>query len=273
MNALLKSLFEHPSVIAGVVALAALYAGAALLMGRRPRERELASFIAALLVLLFAQGPIDELADRRLFFIHMFQHFLQTLVIPPLLLLGTPDWMLRPILMQRYVRPIARCFTRPLITFSLFTALLVAVHNPGIFDRMCREEGFHIAVHLAFMTTGTLLWWPLLSALPEFPRLSYPAQVLYLFLLLIPMSAVAAPVTLATSVIYPWYLEASHPWGLTALDDQVLGGLVMWVGEGLYLMCVFSGIFFRWARRDDRDQPVVHASYLEVLTPRDRPAI
>ena len=94
------------------------------------------------------------------------------------------------------------------------------------------------------MAAGILLWWPILSPLPELPRLSYPAQILYLFLLMIPMTAVAAPITLATRVIYPWYTEGAHGWGLKPLDDQVLGGLIMWIGQGTYLMFVFTFIFY-----------------------------
>ncbi|MBP1686521.1 MAG: hypothetical protein H6Q33_2664 [Deltaproteobacteria bacterium] len=113
-----------------------------------------------------------------------------------------------------------------------------------------------VALLLLLMITGTIMWWRLLSALPELPRLTYPAQTLYLFLLLIPMAAVSAPITLALQVIYPWYLEGPHPGGLTPLADQVLGGLLMWVGAGLYFMCVFSMRFFRWTQREDRDVPV-----------------
>jgi len=107
------------------------------------------------------------------------------------------------------------------------------------------------------MAAGVLMWWPLLSPIPEIPRLSYPAQLLYLFAMLIPMAAVAAPITLANSVIYPWYLEGPHPFQITPLADQVLGGLLMWVGAGFYFIGVFTVIFFRWARYEDRDQPIL----------------
>jgi putative membrane protein len=253
-------MFAHPSVVIGTAFLGAMYAGACVFTGRRPNWRQTVAFALALFVILVAHGPIDELADRRLFFIHMFEHFLQTLVIPPLLLLGTPDWMLRRWVLSRPIKPIAKFFSKPVISFSIFAAVLVAVHNPPIFDLMCRDESFHIAVHLTFLASGTVLWWPLLSPLPEIPRLSYPAQVMYLFLLMIPMSAVAAPITLAHHIVYPWYAEGPHPWGLTAHADQVLGGLVMWVGQGLYVMCVFSAIFWRWARYEDRDLPAVASS-------------
>jgi putative membrane protein len=157
------------------------------------------------------------------------------------------------------------------IAFLIFSAVFVTAHFPPVFDRMCRDEDFHIFLHLMFMASGVILWWPILSPLPELPRLSYPAQILYLFLLMIPMTAVAAPITLATRVIYPWYSEGAHGWGLKPIDDQVLGGLIMWIGQGTYLMIVFTFIFYRWQQREDRDIPVVPPSTvpeLRVVRPR-----
>jgi len=72
-------------------------------------------------------------------------------------------------------------------------------------------------------------------------------------------------------VIYPWYTEGAHGWGLKAIDDQVLGGLIMWVGQGTYLMIVFTFIFYRWSQREDRDisvPPAAPAPELRVLRSR-----
>ena len=246
----------HPSVIVGVLALALLYGAAAASIGRRVLLRQVAAFTGALATLFFAlNGPVDALADERLFTAHMAQHLLLALVMPPLLLLGTPGWMLRLLLQKRAVMGLARLITHPIVAFALYNGFLAAIHTPPVFEWMVRDEGVHIATHLLLMITGTIMWWPLLSPLPELPRLPYPAQTLYLFLLLIPMAAVSAPITLASDVVYPWYLEGPHPWGLTPLADQVLGGLLMWVGAGLYFMGVFSLMFFRWAQQEDRDEP------------------
>ena len=253
----LDFLGEHPSIPIGCALLAALYSGAGWLMGRRPSRRQAAWFALALGVIFFTHTVIDEFADDRIFFMHMLQHLLQTFVIPPLLLLGTPDWMLKPWVLSRPLRPVARFMTRPLVAFLIFSAVFVSAHFPAVFDLMCRDENFHIFLHLCFMASGVLLWWPILSPLSEMPRLSYPAQILYLFLLLIPMTAVAAPITLANSVIYPWYLEGPHGWGIKPMDDQVLGGLLMWIGQGTYLMGVFTAIFFKWSRKEDQDIPAL----------------
>ena len=106
--------------------------------------------------------------------------------------------------------------------------------------------------------TGLILWFPLLSPLPEYPRMSYPMQIMFVFLLTIPMTAVAAPITMAQSVLYSFYFAGPHPLGLTPEADQVLGGLIMWIGQGVYLMFVFSAIFFRWAQRDDEEMPPIN---------------
>jgi putative membrane protein len=248
------------SVIAGVAALGIAYGAAMVVLQRRVSRRQGAAFAAALATIVVALGPVDALAEQRLFSAHMFQHLLLTLVMPPLLLLGVPSWMLRPPLRWRPLRCVARVVTHPVVAFALYNGLLAVVHTPLVFERMMRDGTVHVATHLALMVGGTLMWWPLLSPLPELPRLSYPGQTLYLFLLLIPMAAISAPITLAADVIYPWYQAAPHPWGLTPLADQVLGGLLMWVGAGLYFMGVFSAIFFRWAQRDDRDEPALLAA-------------
>jgi putative membrane protein len=265
---------EHPSIAIGCATLAILYYVACRLTGRRPTRRQAAWFALALGVIFYTHTGIDEFADDRIFFMHMLQHLLQTLVIPPLLLLGTPDWMLRPWVMSRPVRPFARLFTKPVVAFMVFSGVFVSAHFPVVFDYMCRDEDFHIFLHLCFMVSGVLLWWPILSPLPELPRLSYPAQIMYLFLLMIPMTAVAAPITLATSVIYPWYLEGPHGWGIKPMEDQVLGGLLMWIGQGAYLMGVFTAIFYKWSRQEDQDLPAVTESArrrLQVVGPT-RPA-
>jgi putative membrane protein len=168
--------------------------------------------------------------------------------------------MIRPWILRRPIEPIARIVTKPVVAFLIFSAIFVTAHFPPIFDRMCRDEDFHIFLHLLFMASGVILWWPILSPVAELPRLSYPAQILYLFLLMIPMTAVAAPITLATRVIYPWYTEGTHGWGLKPLADQVLGGLIMWIGQGTYLMIVFTFIFYKWSQLEDRDTPVLPAS-------------
>jgi len=250
-------LHVHPSVVIGVLALALAYGLAAMAAGRRPERRTLVAFGAALAVIFLALGPVDGLADHRLFMAHMGQHMLLSMVMPPLLLLGIPGWMVRPLLQWRPSARLARVLVHPLVAFVLYNGYIAVLHTPPVYELMLRDEAIHITLHIGLMVTGTVMWWPLLSPVPELPRLPYAGQVLYLFLMLVPMAAVSAPITLASSVIYPWYLEGPHPFGIAPLTDQVWGGLLMWVGGGTYFMAVFSAIFFRWARREAHEAPPV----------------
>ena len=135
--------------------------------------------------------------------------------------------------------------------FALYTTVFSIWHVPAFYDLMMRNHDVHIVTHLMFMVTATLLWWPVMSPIPELPRLPYGPGMLYLFLVGIPMQLVAALITLSDTVLYPWYSVTAGTWGLSPLDDQRLGGLIMWVPGNLYLFLAIGVLFFRWARESE----------------------
>ncbi|MGH7934392.1 MAG: cytochrome c oxidase assembly protein [Candidatus Binataceae bacterium] len=261
-----------------ILALGVVYIAASLWMNRWPSSRQAGSYCFGLLSIFFAlTGPLDQLTNERLFTAYILQQMILVLVAAPFLLLGLPDWMLRPVFTNRWLAPFWRRVTRPLVTFLIFSAVFALIHYPAVCDRICHVQQFYGGIRALLVVTGLLLWWPLFSPLAEFPPLSYPLQVMYLFLLTIPMIAVAAPITLADSVLYMFYRGGMHPWGLTPLDDQVMGGLLMWVGQAFYVMTVFTTVFIRWSKSDDDHQPIlankptVAATQIQALRPHDRP--
>ncbi|HEY3279335.1 MAG TPA: cytochrome c oxidase assembly protein [Gemmatimonadales bacterium] len=240
----------HPSVVLGLVLLGGLYV---YWGGLKAPRRQVASFAGALLVLLVAlNGPLHDLSDCCLFSVHMAQHLVLTLVFPPLLLYGTPAWVVRPVLGPRWVRTVARVVTRPLVAAALFTAPIVLWHVPRFYEAALRHHNLHILQHLVFLATAVVMWWPILSPVPELPRLSYPGQMLYLFLLGIPMSVTGALITLSDQVLYPFYAAAPRVWGVGVLADQQIGGLLMWVPGGLVLWLAMTVVWFRWAAWEER---------------------
>ena len=240
----------HPSVVIGLALFGGLYV---YLGGLTSARRHVASFVGALVVLFVAlNGPLHNLSDTYLFSAHMAQHLLLTLVFPPLLLYGTPAWVVRPLLRPRGVMAVARVVTRPLAAASIFTAPIVIWHVPALYEAALRHHGLHIAQHLVFLTTAVIMWWPVLSPLPELPRAQHLVQMLYLFLLGIPMSITGALITLSDSVLYPFYAAAPRVGGLSPLDDQQIGGLLMWVLGGLMLWIVMTVIWFRYSVWDQR---------------------
>ena len=252
----------HPSVMAGLVLLGGLFV---YLGGLKAGRRHVASFAASLLVLFVAlNGPLHNLSDTYLFSAHMGQHLLLTLVFPPLLLYGTPGAAVRRLLRPRWLMALARVVTRPLLAAAVFTAPIVLWHVPAFYEAALRDHNLHIVQHLVFLTTAVIMWWPVLSPVPELPRLPHLLQMLYLFLLGIPMSITGALIALSDRVLYPFYAAAPRVGGLSPLDDQQIGGLLMWVLGGLMLWIVMTVIWFRysvWDQRADAETKVPEEAY------------
>ncbi|HEX9606493.1 MAG TPA: cytochrome c oxidase assembly protein [Gemmatimonadaceae bacterium] len=242
----------HPSTVIGIAALAAIYVWAGKALHQRTSVAERSFFFSGLL-LMFASlnGPIHDLSDDYLFSAHMVQHLLLTLAVPPLLLAGVPGWMLRPVLSRPQIAPIARFLTRAPICFVVFTLVIAVWHLPPFYNAAMANHNLHILEHLMFMGAAVLMWWPLMSQLPEFPRLAYPGQMLYSFLLSIPMSIVAVYIAMADHVLYPAYSGAPRVLPLSPLEDQLLGALIMWIPGGIIFIIIMTVVFFKWNARGE----------------------
>ena len=247
-----------PTVVAGVAALGVLYV-AALRRGRaqgRPvKGVQIVSFFAGLAVLLGSlTGPLHDLADYYLFSAHMVQHLLLVFAMPPLLLYGTPGWMLSPLLRHPLVLSLGRRLTRPSGAFASFNLVLVAWHLPPLYNLAMDHHVVHIVQHLMIMVASVILWWPVMSPSQELPRAPYPVQMLYLFVVGLPMVVVSIFITMAGSVLYPKYAAAPRVWeALTPHADQHLGGLIMWIPGGLVFLIAISVVFFRWQAAGGQD--------------------
>jgi putative membrane protein len=242
----------HPSTVIGIAALGTLYIWAAKALHRRTTIAQRSFFFSGLLVMFASlNGPIHDLSDDYLFSAHMVQHLLLTLAVPPLLLAGTPGWMLRPLLSRKRISPIAQFLTRAPICFVAFNLVLAGWHLPPFYNAAMANHNLHILEHLMFMAAAVLMWWPLLSQLPEFPRLAYPGQMLYSFLMSIPMSIVAIYIAMADHVLYPAYSGAPRVLPLSPLEDQLLGALIMWIPGGIIFMIIMTVVFFKWNARGE----------------------
>jgi putative membrane protein len=246
----------HPSTVIGLAALAALYLWRARSIdAEHPLSvaRKISFFSALLVIFGSLNGPIHDLSDTYLFSAHMVQHLLLTMLMPPLIIYGVPGWMLRPLLRNRAVSAIARRVTKPVACFVIFNLVIAVWHLPVFYNAAMANHNIHIVEHLMFMSAAVLMWWPITSQLPELPRLSYPGQMLYCFLMILPMSIIAIYISMAEQVLYPAYSVAPRISSLSPLDDQLLGGLIMWVPGGLLFMLIMTVVFFKWAARGEDD--------------------
>jgi putative membrane protein len=259
-----------PSIVVGVGVLGAAYLAACLWRrrlhpGARVEPLKVTSFTGALLVLFGAlTGPLHDLSDYYLFSAHMIQHMLLVFALPPLLLYGTPGWMVRPMLRDTGWLRLGRSLTRPAGAFATFNLVLVAWHLPPLYNLAMDRHPVHIVEHLMIMAAAVILWWPVLSPLAELPRAAYPIQLLYLFVVGLPMVMVAIFIAMAETLLYPFYSASPRLWPwLTPRVDQHLGGLIMWIPGGFVFLLALAVVFFRWqaAGADDAALPAVEAPH------------
>jgi putative membrane protein len=223
----------EPSVVVGCTILAIGYL---VLVRRRGFHRAPYFFAGVALLLLDLVSPIDTLADGYLLSAHIVQHFLLALVIPPLLLLGTPRFDLGSL------TKLERALGQPPISWLLGVGTMLAWHIPVLFNAALANENLHIFQHLSFLVTGTIFWWPILGPLKN-QHLTPLGAVSYLFGACLCCSLLGAFLTFGPVGLYPAYVGY---WGLDPKSDQQLAGVLMWVpGCFVYLSGIVSTVL-RW---------------------------
>jgi putative membrane protein len=248
----------HPTLVLAIAGLALSYAIGVLVVGARRRESVTAGQavlfgLGITVLLLTLNSPLHHLSDDYLFSAHMAQHLLLTLAVPPLLLLGTPGWLIRPSGdLATALSGFGRRFAYPILAFAVFHAVFALVHFPVIYDAVFGSEGLHRLTHVVLLLTAVLTWLPLTSPVPEIlPRLGQPSQMLYCFVQTLPGLLVGSLLTLGDRVLYRHYGPKPLELGISPVADQQLGGLLMWVAGGTFWLIVLTVIFFVWADREE----------------------
>ena len=227
----------EPTVLAGMLALAAGYVW--LLRSRlqpaswSPMAR--VYFAGGLLVLFLAlSSPIDTGGDRYLFSLHMLQHLLLAMVVPPLLLLGLPEqW-----------RVFDRLHVSPLAANIIFNLVLAVWHLPFLYETTLRHEPIHVLEHLSFLAAGLLFWWPIVEPSARARAMTVVGKIAYLGFAGVPPTILGLAFILSQTVIYPFYAAAPRVTPLSPLDDQLIAGLIMFgLGNLIYFVAIWI-IFF-----------------------------
>ena len=186
-------------------------------------------------------SPIDHFSDE-LFWVHMTQHMLIVMVGAPLVLLGAPMIpMLRgvprelrrqlviPIAKSLPVRAFLRTVTRPLVAWPLYTFIIIGWHFSAFFEAALENEALHNLEHVLFALGAYVFWWNIIDPHPLRSNLSYLARIPYIFLSVVPAFTLGAFLTFAASAWYAPYEITAPLHGLSALEDQQLGGVIMWI--------------------------------------------
>lgn len=258
-----------PTLI-GFVILGYLYIkGLRAFKGKSPVRRwQLACFSCGLFVNILALSPpIDPLSDR-LFFAHMIQHLLIVNVGVPLMLFGVPfyvimrgasPWWRRrvilPVMRSSFARGTHRVLLFPLVALFLFEGNYWFWHVPRFYNMALLHDGIHLVEHFLMAITAMYLWRSIIDPYPLRSPLPMGFRLLFLGFIMTLDSILAAGLSFSTEV---WYAYEGIPmprwWAdrWSHLDDQRLGGLIMWVPGGVLLFLSMTICFFVWADREQR---------------------
>jgi putative membrane protein len=206
-------------------------------------------FTAGLLVLWLATDwPIGALGAGYLLSVHTAQWILYTLVVPPFLLLGVPEWLPRAARAESRTGRALRLLARPVVALLITDAILLASHLPPVVDGFRRTQFGSFAVDLAWLIGGLAMWWPVLAPNPSISRVSYPWKIGYLFLGTIVPVVPAAFLTYADYPVYALYELAPRVHNISAIADQQAAGLIMKAVADPIVWFAMAVVFFRWQR-------------------------
>jgi putative membrane protein len=212
-------------------------------------------------------SPLHPLG-RELFSLHIAQHEVLILLAAPLIVLGRPGigltWSI-PVKAHRLIagfttskvwKSVSRTLARPVVTCAILAVALWVWHVPALFQATLANRTVHAAQHLSLFLSAALFWWSLFQV--KRGPATYGVGVLYLFITSIHSGILSALIAFADSAWYPVYGNTTQSWGLTPLEDQQLGGLIMWIPAALVYL--FAAIVFviGWLRESgDRSVELV----------------
>jgi putative membrane protein len=259
----------HPDVWLLIGAIAAGYSLALKRLGPRLAPTgsaivtrfQISTFSAGLLALWVASDwPIHDLGERYFFWVHMVQHTTYAIIAAPLLLMGTPAWLARWLLSPRWLLRIVRYLSRLIPATIIFNLVIIITHVPVVVNASLHHALLHFAIHALIVVSSLIVWMPLLSPLPEVPRLQPLARMLFLFLQSVVPTVPASFLTFGDRPLYKFYETVPRLWGLSALDDMRFAGLIMKVLVGFSLWITITVVFFRWYNAEETRPPARHVS-------------
>ncbi|SAK95557.1 membrane protein [Caballeronia temeraria] len=257
----------EPWIVAVLAASLTLYLAGYLKLrkrgaqGRRERTAKLIAFAAGWSTLFVALvSPLHALSEW-LFSAHMMQHELFMLVAAPLLVIGRPlaVWLwafpanararIGAATRSRWIKLPWRFLTLPVVAWTLHAAALWCWHAPRFFEAALARPGIHTLQHASFLASALLFWWTVFGRASEAQGASNAHAMLSLFTTMVHTGALGALLTLAPGVWYPSCIETTRALGFDPLQDQQLGGLVMWVPGGLAYLIGGLLVGARWLMR------------------------
>jgi cytochrome c oxidase assembly factor CtaG len=253
--------FADPAVLAPILLMVGIYVRlfreARRETGGRGAEAWRAiAFAGAVLALLGALvTPVEGLGEDYLFSAHMLQHVLLGDIAPLLLLLSLSRVILRPVTrrlmrVERALGPLAS----PPVAIVVWLGTMYLWHVPALYDAAAEHAALHALEHLSFFAAGIALWWPLVQPVPMRRGLTGLQPLGYIAAAKGGLAALGLVLAWSSTAHYPWYEDAPRIWGLSAVEDQNVAGVIMMVEQSMTLVLVMVWVFVRMLSRSEQEE-------------------
>ena len=250
-----------PAVLAPLLLLVVLYvrrfrAARREAGGRGAGPLQAIAFAGAMLALLAALvTPLDGLGEDYLFSGHMLQHVLLGDIAPLLLLLSLSRVIMRPLTrrltaVERALGPLAH----PATGLVVWLVVMYAWHVPALYDAAAESPLLHALEHATFFAAGVAVWWPLIQPVPMRRRLEGMWPLAYIGAAKFGLAALGLYLTWSQDALYPHYEQAPRIWGLSAVEDQNVGGAIMMVEQSVVLAIVLVVLFVRMLAHSEEEE-------------------
>ncbi len=246
-----------PGLLVTLALALGLYLRGWLKLRTRDRRRwnigHLAAFLGSLAAIgLALASPIEPLAGFLLW-VHMVQHLLLMMLAPPLLWLANPLFPLlsglpepvriywaRPLLRSHRLRRWLAWLAHPRVALPVYVAVTWLWHVPRLYESALRSTAWHYGEHVCFLAAALLFWYPVVRPYPSRPRWSRWLLIPYLIAADVQNTVLSAIFAFAAQPLYPYYSDVPRLGGLSALEDQRIAGVLMWVpGSVAFLLPMF----------------------------------
>lgn len=273
-----ENIFEYkfdwdPTLIFFLVMLILYIRGLQSFKRKPVRSWQIAAFFTGVIINMAALSPpIDPLSDR-LFFMHMIQHMMIILIGSPLMIMGAPfnviirslkPWTRRrvyfPFVKNIIVRNVHGFFSVPLVSLIVFNLNFWFWHLPRWYNLALFNDFFHLLEHAMMAVTSIYLWRNIVDPKPLKSKVPMGFRILYLAAFMAVNIILAAMLTFADELWYAYDGIPMPDWWAdtwTHLDDQRLGGIIMWVPGGFITFIMMTICFFVWVAREKQNERVL----------------
>lgn len=254
----------HPDVWLLVAALTGSYVYMVRMVGPHAvaagqqvvTRANLLAFGAAMVVLWAASDwPLHDIGEQYLYSAHMLQHMMLSYFLAPLVLLATPEWLLRVLVGDGRLYGTLRWFCKPVVAGVLFNLAVMVSHVPGVVNSSVTSESplLHYALHVMVVVTSLLMWMPVCGPFKEL-QIGTGGKMIYLFLMSVVPTVPAGWLTFADGAVYRAYDRPLRLWGISVTADQQIAGAIMKTGGSIFLWTIIVVLWFTRFATSNRDE-------------------